>query len=152
MHRNLVRQLPRFAFALLIAGAGGCGPGQHDVTGQVKYNGAPLKIPGGQIVFVGPDGTQAPAPINEDGTYSASKVLAGRNRVAVYYPNPKAQTGRRRPTKGQPPPGPSEPEPPFLTPEKYASADGSGLSVDVAEGTVFNADLTGPPIPTPSRP
>ena len=147
MHRNVLRIVPGFVFAILAVAAGGCwGPSQFDVTGQVKYNGSPLDKPGGQIVFVGPKGTQVAASIGPDGTYRATKVTAGLNRIAVYYPNPQLQ-GKRfsKPKKGGPPPAPSPP--PFLTPSRYASVKTSDLSVQVAEGTVFDVNLTGPPIP-----
>ena len=148
MRRNVFQIIPGIVFAALAVGTGGCsGPRHFDVTGQVKYNGSPLNKPGGEIVFVGPNGTQVPASISEDGTYRATKVESGLNRIAVYYRNPQAQGGKRapsRPKKGQPPPAP--PASPFLTPSRYASVSTSELSVQVAEGTVFNTDLTGPPI------
>ena len=55
MHRTTFRLARGLAIAALALGMGGClGPRQFDVTGQVKYNGAPLALPGGMIVFVGP--------------------------------------------------------------------------------------------------
>jgi hypothetical protein len=128
-----------------ILGASGCGPSQFDVTGTVKYNGAPLQKPNGQIVFVGPTGVQVPADIDPDGTYRASRVSAGPNRVVVYYVNPKARKKpdhKLRPGE-QPPPF----EPPYLTPGKYADPASSGFSVEVRSGAVFDAELQGPKIP-----
>jgi hypothetical protein len=137
-----------FVLVLLAAGASGCGgPSQFDVHGKVKYNGAPLPLPGGQIVFVGPNGTQVAASIAPDGAYQAPRVTAGLNRIAVYYPNPDFQSGKRfKKQKGGPPPDPTGTPEPFLTPPKYATVDTSDLSVEVMEGTIFNADLNGPPI------
>lgn len=147
MHRKVFRIVPGFVFVVLAVGAGGCwGPRQFDVTGQVKYNGASLDKPGGQVVFVAANGIQVAAAIAADGTYRAIKVPAGLNRIAVYYVNPQVQ-GKRvsKPKKGEPPPAP--PASPFLTPPRYASVNTSKLEVQVAEGTVFNIELTGPPIP-----
>lgn len=125
----------------------GCaGRPQFDVTGQVTYNGKALAKPNGQIVFVGPDGTQVPATIAEDGTYTA-KVAAGLNRVAVYYPNPAFKKAVRPKGKPDPSKRPDTTQPLFLTPEKYASVETSQLKVDVAQGTVFNAELKGRAIP-----
>lgn len=149
MPRNAWRIVLGFLFAVLAVGMGGCGgPSQFDVSGQVKYNGVPLDKPDGKLVFVGPNGSQVAASIDRDGTYRASKVPAGLNRIAVYYPNPQSQHGKHLPSrskKGEPPPLPSAASP-FLTPLRYASESTSDLSVQVGEGTVFNIDLTGPPI------
>jgi hypothetical protein len=144
MHHNVlfVRGL---VFAALVISLGGCSKPQYEVTGVVKYNGAPLNKPDGKIVFVGPDGSQVESAIGSDGAYKA-KATAGTNRVVVYYPNP-AFTKVARP-KGAPTqkdrPAPSSP---FLTPEVYSNAETSKLSVQIDKNTVFNADLTGPPIP-----
>jgi hypothetical protein len=149
MHRTVFRFASVFAVAVLAVAAGGCwGPGQFDVTGQVKYNGTPLASPDGVIVFVGPNGKQVSAAIGLDGTYRAAGVAAGLNRIAVYYPNPKAQGGKAlRPRKGEAPPPPSATPPLFLTPARYAAVETSDLSVQVEEGTVCNLDLTGPRLP-----
>ncbi len=147
MHRNVCRIVPWLAFAVLAVVVVGCGQKEFDVTGQVKYNGAVIDKPGGQVIFIAPSGTQVVAPIGQDGTYKASKVPAGPNRVAVTYPNP-ALGGKppAKPPKGQPI-IPSSTQDLFLTPANYASADTSGLSVEVASGTVFNVDMTGPKLP-----
>jgi hypothetical protein len=146
MARKRLILIRGLALAALVLSLSGCGKRQYDVTGQVKYNGAALAKPNGQIVFLGPDGTQAVATIGADGTYTASKVSAGLNRIVVYYPNPSF-TKPARP-KGEPDPKYRPPTTsPYLTPEKYASVDTSQLSIEVAQGTVFNVDLTGPPIP-----
>jgi hypothetical protein len=145
MHRNVTRIVLGLAFAVLTVGAVGCGAKTYDVNGQVKYNGSTLDKPGGQVVFIAPDGAQVSAPISQDGTYRASKVPAGPNRIAVYYPNPTFQN-RPKPKKNEPPVSTGTDEL-YLTPPKYASADTSELTVQVAQGTVFNIDMTGPAIP-----
>jgi hypothetical protein len=147
MHRSLLLIARGLVLAALAVGLGGCmGKARFDVTGKVKYNGAALAKPDGQIVFVGPDGEQVTATIDSDGTYKATKVPGGKNQVAVYYPNPAFQKVAR--PKGVPDPK-NRPaiSSPFLTPEKYATPKTSGYSVEVKAGTVFDVDLTGPPIP-----
>jgi hypothetical protein len=144
MRRDAVRIVFGAALGLLAVASGGCGDRVVEVSGRVTYNGAPLNKPGGQIVFVGPKGTQVVTAIGSDGTYRAAGVPAGPNRVVVYYPNPEAQRGKRFPSRTTVPPSPP---PPFLTPLRYASADTSGLAVQADTGTTFHADLTGPEIP-----
>lgn len=150
--RSNVRIALWLAAAALAVGAGGCsGEKKVDVTGRVTYNGSPLCKPGGEIVFVDPRGNQVVASIGPDGTYRAVGVLAGPNRVAVYYPNPEIKHAKRlppEPKKGEAPRPPAHPHvPPFLTPYKYASVDTSNLSVHVESGAVFNADMLGPKVP-----
>lgn len=145
MHRSILLLARGLAIAALAMCLGGCGPQQFDTTGQVTYNKAVLAKPEGQIVFMGPDGSQVSAPIGLDGTYTAAKVTAGLNRVAVYYPNP----GFKKPSRPKGAPDPKNAptsSPMFLTPEKYADVATSQLSVEVKEGTVFNVEMTGPPI------
>ncbi len=151
------RLIPYPMFGLLVGGIvfglAGCSGGVHtDVTGKVTYNGQPLPKPGGMIVFVGPDGSQTATPIEVNGSYTAKSVPTGVSHIAVYYPNAavtNAKPEKKPPKKPEkaaattPPPVVST----FLTPDKYAVVDTSGLSVEIAEGTVFNADLTGPKIP-----
>ena len=135
----------RWALWLVFAfGAVGCGSPAFDVTGTVTYNGAALDKPDGQIVFLGPHGEQIAAPIDPDGTYRARGVPSGANRVAVYYPNPKAKMDKASKLKpGEMP----RAIPKYLTPEKYASAETSDLAVTVEKPTVYTAELTGPKIP-----
>jgi len=146
-HRRIGISIRVVAIAALALSLGGCGKKKYDVTGQVKYNGAPLAKPNGKIVFIGPDGSQVDANIGQDGTYTAPKVTAGLNKVLVYYPNPAA--GKSTRPRGEPDPAKFKPNnaPMYLTPEKYADVDATDLSTEVKQGTVFNADLTGPPIP-----
>jgi hypothetical protein len=110
----------------------------------VTYNGAVLDKPDGQVVFIGPKGEQVDAAIGADGTYQAKNVPAGKNRVIVYYMNPKLKT--EKPAK--PRPGEKFKGNPdaYLTPAAYASPDTSGLSVDVENETVFDFAMKGPSI------
>jgi hypothetical protein len=152
--RNTIIHLCTITFVItaLLLGVSGCSrESLTDVTGVVKYNGAPLTKPDGKIVFVSPAGTQIIASLELDGHYRATGVATGLNRVAVYYPNPEAQSSRHFPTPPKPgqTPAPQRPTsvPPFLTPYKYATFDTSDLSVQVEPGCVFNVDLAGPRIP-----
>lgn len=134
---------------VVVIAVGGCGARHFDVTGKVTYNGIPLDKPDGQIVFIGPKGDQVIADIERDGSYQATEVSAGLNRVVVYYPNPKAMDAKAVKLKKAESPGqkarePSSPnESPFLTPFKYAAADTSELSVMVDKPTVFDVALKG---------
>lgn len=130
----------------LVLGSAGCAPAKVDVTGRITYNGTPLNQPGGLIIFVGPDSSQCETSINYDGTYRATGVSAGLNRVAVYYPNPEFKP-RTRPTKMGVPAATEQVVQVFLTPERYASVETSKLSVQAALGTIFDADLTDVEIP-----
>jgi hypothetical protein len=146
MYRKILLLARGLALAALALSLGGCGKRQFDVAGKVTYNGAVLAKPNGQIVFVGPDGSQREAEIGLDGTYKATKVTAGPNRVAVYYPNPSFKKMSR--PKGKPDPGMRPPKNDlYLTPEAFASPDTSRLEVEVTDGTVYNVNLKGPEIP-----
>ena len=147
MHRKFLLLANGLALAALAMCLGGCGGGpvKVEVTGKVTYNGAPLAKPNGQIVFFSPDGGQVGATIGEDGTYTATKVTTGPNKVAVYYPNPDFKVVAR--PKHAPAAG-DRPTilPQFLTPKKYSDIETSELSVTVEKGKVFNVEMTGPPI------
>jgi hypothetical protein len=146
MHRNILLLARGLAIAALAMCLGGCGKHQFEVTGKVTYNGAPLTKPNGQIVFVGPDGSQVAVPIGQDGAYKATKVTAGLNRVAIYYPNPDYKKSARSKGKPDPKSRPAD-SPMYLTPESYATPDTSQLQVEVAKATVSDFDMKGPPIP-----
>jgi hypothetical protein len=111
----------------------------------VTYNGTALDKPDGQISFIGPSGELVVASIEADGTYRASNVSTGLNRVTVTYLNPKAKSENTpKPRRGE---VPVSAAPPFLTPEKFGNADTSELSVKVDKDTFYNVELAGPRIP-----
>jgi len=145
MYPNISRFDIGFLFVAFAVGSGGCELRHHyDVSGNVKYNGARLRKPDGQIVFVGTDGEQVTAAIDLDGNYWATNVSSGQNAVAVYYPNPRAQKAqpvRSKHGRTLPPA-----ESPFLTPYVYGVAETSQLRVTVEKETVFDVNLTGPVI------
>jgi hypothetical protein len=118
---------------LLCAGTG-CGLGQGEVRGTVRYNGKPL--PFGTIQFLGPDGIARAGKIGPDGTFSVA-VPAGEVKVIVSCmaearlsrsTGPSAgRHGRAvRPTLSSG--GYS------LIPQRYADWNGSGLTVLVKRG------------------
>jgi hypothetical protein len=143
--RLFVRCLFGFSLVALAASMGGCGPRYYEVKGKVSYNGAVLDKPDGKIIFVGSSGEQAMAPIGKDGTYSASNVLSGDNKVVVYYPNPEANKGRGK--KLGPGDIPPPPVPLFLTPLSYGREDTTDLKLNVTKSMEYNAEMTGPAIP-----
>jgi hypothetical protein len=143
-YQNVSRRAFGLAFAAFVAGASGCGARRFEVTGKVKYNGAVLDKPDGQVVFVGPNGEQAVAPIGPDGNYHASGVAAGLNKVVAYYLNPKAK--KEKVVKPKAVQTPAQSEPLFLTPAKNATADTTDLSLTVGKDTQYDIELIGPSI------
>jgi hypothetical protein len=75
---RLLAVLAAFAAALAVAG---CGKPTGNVSGKVTYKGNPVK--GGSVVFAQPNGQDLWADIQEDGSYSFTKVDAGPVKVAV---------------------------------------------------------------------
>jgi hypothetical protein len=119
----------------------GCGPNVKlvEVTGKVTYNGNPPNDEGCNIVFLGPNGKQVTAPIAPSGEYKATGVVAGANKVAIYYRNPAATQTR----------DPGEKAPPSTSllrnlPSIYADVKTSELKVEVDTGAVYNVELKGP--------
>ena len=125
----------------------GCGPKVVTVTGTVTYNGNPLNEEGCNIVFLGPDPDrkQVTAPVASNGKYEAIGVVAGPNRVAIYYRNPEAAKSRE--------PGEKTPSSISLLrnlPPKYADVKTSELTFDPGTGTVFDVNMKGPPLDSPT--
>jgi hypothetical protein len=140
-----------FVLPVLAVGLLGCGGGSGatEISGKVTYNGKPLAVSGGKITFRGSDGKDVTAEIGTDGTYKASGVQVGENKVAVSYPNPKFQPGggkgRVPQDKGVDKTG-GPPEPPQLIPAEYGHPDTSKLTVKIEKNTVYNPELNGPEI------
>ena len=87
LSRGLNGLLPVFALAAA-CGAAGCGGDSGTVSGKVVYNGTPVK--GGVVSFIDGQGHAVNADVQQDGTYSASKVPLGDVKVTVT--TPKAAT------------------------------------------------------------
>lgn len=64
----------------------GCGPGQGEVHGLVKYQGKVVSL--GSVVMVGGNRIPVVGRIESDGTYSVKGVPAGMVHIAVVSPNP----------------------------------------------------------------
>jgi hypothetical protein len=132
---NRTRSLLRWRTAqvvLLCAALSGCGQGQGEVSGIVRYQGQPL--PFGTIQFLGRDGLPYAGPIGPDGTFCV-QVPAGAAKVMVHcvYPSsppqnpaPPLASGRAVPTAttGQV----------SLIPPRYTDWNTSGLAVLVERG------------------
>jgi hypothetical protein len=121
--------------------AAGCGPKVVDVSGTVTYNGKPLNDEGCKILFQAPSGQEVVTSVAASGEYKASEVVAGPNKVALYYVN----------TEGAAPRAPGVKAPPSVSPLrnlpfKYADVKTSELKVNADTGTVFNVDMQGPPL------
>jgi hypothetical protein len=108
------------ALLLALLTASGCGSKRFDVAGRVTCNGSILDRPDGRV----------------------TGVVAGLNKIVVYYPNPKlrkAKEAKLKPGERLPPT-----EPAFLTPERYGLPETSGLELNVEKSTEYNIDLIGP--------
>jgi hypothetical protein len=76
-----LRQGQAVLTALLLCALGtGCGSGQGEVSGTVRYRGKPL--PFGTIQFLGQDGIPYAGRIQPDGTFSV-RVPTGEAKVIV---------------------------------------------------------------------
>jgi hypothetical protein len=128
---------------------GGCssrmGP-EGTVSGKVTYQGKPL--PGGQVTFLTSKGLMFSGPIDPEGNYKV-KAVAGEARIAVDNLMLKSKQPSAAELRSQmgikPPPGAKVEEvkssTPAITgtyvplPEKYRSAEKSGLSYTVKSGS-----------------
>jgi hypothetical protein len=119
----------------------GCGPKFKlvEVSGTVTYNGKPPNGEGLNIVFLGPNGKSADGQIAPNGEYKVSGVVAGPNKVAIWYHNPESAKTREPGVKA-----PASVSPLRNLPLKYGDVKTSELTVDVDTGTVFNPKMTGP--------
>jgi hypothetical protein len=101
----------------------------------VLFKGQPL--PGGQVTFVskGPDGSTGTAPIDEDGTYKIG-FPPGEVKIAVDNRMLEKQVPSKGPLLKRPGgEAPSGPKGKYVKiPDKYYSADSSGLTYTVTTG------------------
>src|SRR5262245_42614652 len=102
----------------------GCGPRYGDVTGSVTYKGSP--VAGGTITFYDAANRATSGAIQEDGTYTVSKVALGRARVTVVSPMDIPFKGMNEGAKMEKV-APKAPPVPI----KYADAGQSGLTCEV---------------------
>ena len=117
-----------------------CGPSTGSISGKVYYKDAPLK--GGNVTFVAADKKSYMAEIGEDGSYTIhEKMPAGDVKIAVETDSLKQQATLPRysapaDNKGdyKPPDSAAAAKRYVKIPEKYASAETSGLKYTVKGG------------------
>jgi hypothetical protein len=124
---------------LLALPAVGCGCRKGEVSGKVLYKGQ--VVPSGSITFLAEDGQKYFCAISdrEDHTYTMRNVPPGKVRIAVKS-HPRTPPGLNPPwankAPGTPPNAPNEPAKRVVNvPQKYASAEGSGLVYEVRAGS-----------------
>ncbi len=138
------------------AGAGGAEPSGVMITAtadhRIELNGKPVPA-GCTVVFIHQEKTvPASGAVGADGSYSASQVLAGANKVSISPPakasaaaaadpsNPEAYKAMMMAKGTAGAKGGTEEKPPF--PAKYQSPETSGLTFTVKEGpNTFDIDL-----------
>ena len=113
---------------LLVMLVAGCKPRVGNVSGIVKFDGKPLTT--GTVTFFDEKNGAFSSPINPDGTYSVSGVRTGRAKIAVAVPLQFSFESSFVPGFKMTPPKVDVPP----VPEKYLSADTSGLTFDVHSG------------------
>jgi len=72
----------------------GCGPSYGDLEGKVSMDDKPVRS--GTVQAFGVDGLVKQTTINDDGTYSISRIVAGKVKVAVASPDPDDAKLKRR--------------------------------------------------------
>jgi hypothetical protein len=140
---------------LVVAAGCGGGPGVGKVSGKVTYKGQPLA--GGWIVFTVENGGGANAPIQQDGSYVADNVPAGKAKVCFRAPvggspfegafknlppEARAKRAKELEQRAKPPASASEhykaptaEAPSIQLPKQYTDPDKSGIVYDVQRGT-----------------
>jgi hypothetical protein len=106
--------------------AGPAGPPKHPVSGTVTIDGAPLAS--GKLLFVGNEGTQMTAVVEQEGRYQmAGGLPAGQYKVSVHPNLPPAPLGpipedyKKKAKESE-------------LPAKYADRKTSGLECEVKDG------------------
>jgi hypothetical protein len=126
----------------------GCGPSTGVVSGTITLNGQTPNRKGLQITFMAVNGQTTGAIVGEDGTYSASGVLAGENGVGLVYVPSLVSDGKtpgRRPDNA--PAAVVEPASanPIAKTLRHASTSGLKLTVEPSKRNVFNYDVAPAP-------
>lgn len=125
------------AMVLTFCGVGGCGDSRKlvPVSGSVTVDGEPAV--GATLLFhpeSDPAGVTASGTVRDDGTFTLVSgmdkgLTAGKYIVTVSWPDPSV-----KPTEAQMMMGMAEPGPDLLK-GRYATKQGSGLSVEIAADT-----------------
>jgi hypothetical protein len=129
---------------LVCASLTGCGSGDGEVTGTVRYKGKPLSF--GTIQFLGQDSRPRAAPIQPDGSFLV-QVPTGKAKVIVSCVDeaklkhlaPQSVAGDGRSAAGRLANANIS-----LIPRRYADWDASGLTVVVETGQTVQ-DFALPP-------
>jgi hypothetical protein len=139
---NLGRWMGFLALALCL-GAVGCGSSTGTITGKVYYKNTPLK--GGTVNFLTSDKkVNQLSEIQEDGSYKIEKMPVGEVTITVETISlrPARNIPTYAPPKGQEtsggytPPNIADKAKRYVPiPDKYASADNSGLKYTVKGGS-----------------
>jgi hypothetical protein len=120
---------------LLLAAVPGCQKATGDVSGVVRYKGAPL--PGGRITFLSEDKSAGgfTALLKEDGSYTIPGCPVGTAKISVET-FPHSDPGSVPAGLGIKPPGGSEAVPGKFVPipARYADPEKSGLTFPVTTG------------------
>ncbi|WP_428306932.1 hypothetical protein [Lacipirellula sp.] len=124
MRFQLAIHLTLFA-ALTSFGCGGSGPSLAPVSGKVLLDGQPLTT--GQVLTQPTAGRGANGAIQSDGTFTLSSgrepgAMVGTHQVAVVAYEVGASTS------------PEAPQGKLLVPQRYTSAENSGLTIEVSSG------------------
>ncbi len=143
------QRVPLALVALALCAAfAGCGPSVGELRGIVRYNGKPLEQ--GNIQFLAKDGIPRTARLGPNGTFTVS-MPAGTAKVMVVSMDERKLGRFTRAMAGRGGPGgrmapPRMPRGNFSRiPQRYGDWDTSGLTVEVASGTmVHDFTLTGP--------
>lgn len=119
-----IRPILAVVLLLSISVIFGCGPKRAErpdrsrVTGKITYSGQPVQ--GGIITFLSTSGSgdSAGGMIKADGTYSVADVPMGENQVTIDTEALRPELGSRY----------------VKLPEKYLTAEESGLTLNVEAG------------------
>src|SRR6185369_11648653 len=105
------------------------------VKGTVKLNGKPPDVKGLDIAFLSTKGKLVTAPIQSDGTYTATGVPLGEAKISFVFAPPMegVDAKKRRLVKPNDPTRPPPPTNPIPVPLRDAST--SRLSLNVAAGS-----------------
>jgi hypothetical protein len=135
--RYVKRLLPLLAVCMAVT-ASGCGARRATVSGEVKYNGAPL--PSGTITFISQAGQkQVAASEIVDGKYTIKGIEPGLAKVTVITLPPSR--GGLPPGGGKPVEAPStfsssQQQGKYVPiPRRYGDAEQSGLSYEIKPGS-----------------
>jgi len=133
-----MRRKLSLGWLLLALPLAGCAGGTGDITGAVRYKGAPL--PSGRVTFVCEGGEKPVLSADiKEGTYAIPQVPGGPVKVSVETFQVKVTAVPNMPKDVQPPGGgpgaPAKPGKYVPIPPRYKDPQQSGLTFTVAGGS-----------------